>query len=50
MVFMIFAIFSVLLFSFVLMKRNFITQLLGTAIPEPFVEKIEDMHMWLRPF
>jgi hypothetical protein len=49
-VFMILAVFSVMLFSFVLMKRTFIAQLLGPAIPEPFVEKMEDMHMWLQPF
>ena len=48
-VFMILVIFSVTLFSFVIMKRTFVAQLLGPAIPEPFVEKMEDMHMWLQP-
>lgn len=49
-VFMVFATFSVLLFSLVLMKRTFIAQLLGPAIPEPFAENLDDMRMWLQPF
>jgi hypothetical protein len=49
-VFMFLAIFSILLFSLVLMKRTFIAQLLGPAIPEPFAEKIEDIGMWLKPY
>jgi hypothetical protein len=49
-IFMIFAVFSILLFSLVLMKRTYIAQLLGPAIPEPFLEKMEDMHMWMKPY
>jgi hypothetical protein len=49
-IFMIFVVFSVLLFSLVLMKRTYIAQLLSPAIPEPFLEKIEDMQMWLKPY
>ncbi len=48
--FMSLAVFSILLFSFVLTKRTFIAQLLGPAIPEPYVEKMEDMQMWLKPY
>jgi hypothetical protein len=48
--FMIFVVFSVLLFSLVLMKRTYIAQVLGPAIPEPFLEKMEDMHMWIKPY
>lgn len=49
-IFMIFAAFSIFLFSLVLMKRTYIAQLLGPAIPEPFMEKMEDIHMWLNPY
>lgn len=49
-VFMFFATFSILLFSLVLMKRTYVAQLLGPAIPEPFSEKFEDMHTRLQPF
>lgn len=48
--FMFIATFSILLFSLVLMKRTYIAQLLGPAIPEPFAEKLEDMQMLLQPF
>jgi hypothetical protein len=46
-VFMFLAAFSILLFSLVLMKRTFIAQLLGPAIPEPFAENME---MMLKPY
>jgi hypothetical protein len=49
-VFMFFATFSILLFSLVLLKRTFVAQLLGPAIPEPFGEKMADMDMWLQPY
>lgn len=49
-VFMFLTIFSVLLFALVIFKRTYIAQLLGPAIPEPFVEKWEDMHMFLQPY
>jgi hypothetical protein len=49
-VFMVFATFSVLLFSLVLLKRTFIAQLLGPGIPEPFGEKMEDIRMLLQPY
>ena len=49
-VFMFLAAFSILLFSLVLMKRTFIAQLLGPAIPEPFAEKLDDIEMWLKPY
>jgi hypothetical protein len=49
-VFMFLAMFSILFFSLVLMKRTYIAQLLGPAIPEPFIEKMEDMQMWMSPY
>jgi hypothetical protein len=49
-IFMIFATFSILLFSLVLMKRTYVAQLLGPAIPEPFMEKLDDMKIWLQPY
>ena len=49
-VFMFLAIFSILLFSLVLMKQTYVAQLLGPAIPEPFAEKMSDMQMWLQPY
>jgi hypothetical protein len=49
-VFMILAGFSVLLFSFIAIKRTYIAQLLSPGLPEPFFEKREDMEMWLRPY
>lgn len=53
-VFIILAVFSILLFSLVAMKRTFIAQLLGPGIPEPFGNKIVDsmelMDTWLRPY
>lgn len=49
-IFMGFSTFSILLFSLVLMKRTFVAQLLGPAIPEPFAERLEDMDMWLRAY
>ena len=50
-VFMVFAIFSVLLFSLVLMKRTYVAQLLGPAIPEPFSENMDyDMRMEMQPY
>jgi hypothetical protein len=48
--FMFIATFSILLFSLVLMKRTYIAQLLGPAIPEPFAERMDDLQMWLQPF
>ena len=44
------AIFSILLFAMVLMKRSYVAQLLGPAIPEPFLTKVEDFHELLQPF
>jgi hypothetical protein len=49
-IFMVSVVFSILLFSLVLMKRTYIAQLLGPAIPEPFAEKMENMDMWLKPY
>ena len=49
-VFIVLATFSILLFVLVLMKRTFIAQLLGPAIPEPFFESMEHMDMWLNPY
>ncbi len=49
-VFIVLAIFSILFFSFVLLKWTFIAQLLSPALPEPFLEKMEDMDIWLRPY
>jgi hypothetical protein len=49
-VFIFFATFSILLFSLVLMKRTYVAQLLGPAIPELFAERMEDMDMWMRPY
>lgn len=43
------AIFSIVLFLLVIMKRTYIAQLLGPAIPEPFAEKMDQMDMWLQP-
>jgi hypothetical protein len=44
------AIFSILLFLLVIMKRTYIAQLLGPAIPEPFAEKLENIDAWLQPY
>ena len=49
-VFMFLATFSILFFSLVLMKRTYIAQLLGPGIPEPFIEKMVDMQMWMSAF
>jgi hypothetical protein len=49
-VFMVFATFSIILFSLVLMKQTMFAQFLGPAIPEPFAERLEDMDMLLRPY
>ena len=53
-VFVILAVFSILLFSLVIMKRTYIAQLLGPAIPEPFGnrlnESLENMDTFLRPY
>ena len=53
-VFVILAVFSILLFSLVIMKRTYIAQLLGPAIPEPFGNKLneslENMDTFLRPY
>jgi hypothetical protein len=49
-VFMFFATFSILLFFLVLIKRTYVAQLLGPAIPEPFSEKFEDMQTLLQPY
>ncbi len=48
--FVILAVFSILLFVLVIMKRTYVAQLLGPAIPEPFVERMEDMNIWLSPY
>ncbi len=49
------AIFSILLFALVIMKRTYIAQLLGPGIPEPFdgivhPEKMEDLMVWMSPY
>jgi hypothetical protein len=49
-VFMFLVVFSVLLFSLATLKRTYIAQLLGPAIPEPFAEKMEDLQMLLQPY
>ena len=53
-VFIILAVFSILLFSLVVLKRTYIAQLLGPGIPEPFANKLdmgmELMDVWLRPY
>ena len=49
-VFMFLATFSIMLFTLVLMKRTYVAQLLGPAIPEPFAERMEDLQMWLQPY
>lgn len=46
-VFMFFATFSILLFFLVLIKRTYVAQLLGPAIPEPFLEKFDVMQTLL---
>ena len=48
--FVILAVFSIILFALVIMKRTYVAQLLGPAIPEPFVESIENIDMWLQPY
>ena len=49
-IFILFATFSIFLFSLVMIKQTYIAQLLGPAIPEPFLEKMENMETWLRPY
>ena len=53
-VFIILAVFSILLFSLVALKRTYIAQLLGPGIPEPFADKLdvgmEMMDVLLRPY
>jgi hypothetical protein len=49
-IFMFLTIFSVLLFTMVILKRTYIAQILGPGIPEPFAEKIEDLQMFLQPY
>jgi len=49
-IFIVLAGFSILLFSLVATKRTFIAQLLSPGLHEPFVERKEDMEMWLRPY
>ena len=53
-VFIILAIFSILLFSLVAMKRTYIAQILGPGIPEPFANNLdasmEMMDVLLRPY
>jgi len=44
------AVFSILLFFLVMMKRTYIAQLLGPAIAEPFAEKLDNMDSWLQPY
>ena len=48
--FIVSAIFSVLLFLMVLFKRSFIAQMLSPGLPEPFLEKMEAMDVWIRPY
>jgi hypothetical protein len=53
-VFIILAVFSILLFSLVAFKRTYIAQLLGPGIPEPFANNLdvgmEMMDVLLRPY
>jgi hypothetical protein len=62
-IFIPFAVFSILLFALVIMKRTFIAQLLSPGLHAPLgisepltelmginVEKFEDMRTWMAPY